>query len=500
MIRYLRDNVKLATGLFFNAGIMLGVGFVWPVFWWLVFPGIALFILAIAKAESVRAAFWGGWLVGTVKLMFSISWFFTTYPIRWIDLALGWFELPVIGFYWASASLVIGFSFALLALLCKLACQHIPKWWLFVVLALWVPAEILGAGLFSVLGYGTGGSLNLLFTYGMAGYHLAENSLLLQFARLGGAYALSFLAVLIGVILYFLLQQKNLAQGGQWAAIIMAVLVGSGFLAGETSNLNQGIPVAIVDTKFGGADFLSFSHEEREKIRREVMLVASETALAKETKYVVMNENSRFTDPRLGPQRSFAQWREFAPETQAIVVDTGNVVTGLREWALRASVYDPSTNTGWVADKQFLVPQGEYMPYFYLTLLHLLGLGEAADAIAAKLIYRPGPYVSQANFPKHIPGILFCFEEAHPLAVRRLVNERQLPFIANPVSHAWFNNPQSLWVQRDAMLKIQAVWNQVPIVTAGNMVTGAVYTPQGEKIIPEVVATGDLFVVRKITL
>jgi hypothetical protein len=135
------------------------------------------------------------------------------------------------------------------------------------------------------------------------------------------------------------------------------------------------------------------------------------------------------------------------------------------------------------------------MPAFYVTVLSALGMREAVTTIEKKLDYRPGPYVSQADLPSYIPSVLFCFAEADPLSVRRFVSEREVPFIANPISHAWFHSPESLWWQYDAMRKIHAVWNQVPIVTAGNMSTGAWYTTRGEKILPRMVASGEYWTV-----
>jgi hypothetical protein len=81
-----------------------------------------------------------------------------------------------------------------------------------------------------------------------------------------------------------------------------------------------------------------------------------------------------------------------------------------------------------------------------------------------------------------------------------LVQGREVPFIAHPISYAWFHDPVSMRHQYDSMLKIQAIWNQVSIVSAGNMVNGVMYTPQGEIIKPRVAAEGEGWQVSLVSL
>lgn len=488
-----------ASWWFLIAGIALGVGFIWPLYWWLVFPGVASFLVAVSRAETRTSVFWGGWLAGTIKMLFSIGWFWTTYPIRWIDLSLGWFELPVIGFYWLTVAISIGVSFGVFGLLLHLLRRYWRRTWLVAACLLWVPAEVFGAWCFSLLTYGDGGQLHTLFSFGMAGYHLAEHPWLLQIARLGGVYTLSFTAVVGGVLLYVWRIEFMRVIGRRCLVAVAVVVIGSSFLTTEQVTERSGQSVTIVDTTFGGVDFFSLPSDEREKERLTTLSEALSVALATNAPYVVMPEDSRVSHATHGPRTSFKYWQSLVGEVDSLVIDAGRVLIGPQTAALRATIYDPRGAVGHVVDKKFLVPQGEYMPLFYHSLLQVIGLGEIASAVSARLAYRPGPYQSQAAFPRHVPGILFCFEDADPLAVRRLVRERPVPFVAHPISHAWFSYPESLWQQFDAMLKTQAVWNQTPIVSAGNMVAGALYTPRGEKIVPTVVGVGDRFTVRMVS-
>jgi apolipoprotein N-acyltransferase len=89
------------------------------------------------------------------------------------------------------------------------------------------------------------------------------------------------------------------------------------------------------------------------------------------------------------------------------------------------------------------------------------------------------------------PGLLFCFEGISPTGVRQILEEREdTPFIAHPISHAWFHEPEEVWHQLDAALKVQAVWNDMTIASAGRHAKSKVYFPDGSIVVPEPVASG----------
>jgi len=133
------------------------------------------------------------------------------------------------------------------------------------------------------------------------------------------------------------------------------------------------------------------------------------------------------------------------------------------------------------------------LPYFYKSILQFVGYQSAVDFLESKLSYRIGKDTSQSDFADHIPGILFCFESTDPLGVRTIMKERngEVPFIAHVISHAWFNNPRALWQQTEAMLRIQAIWNDTYIVSAGNHASGYTVTPLGAIVYPTVLDEGE---------
>jgi hypothetical protein len=132
------------------------------------------------------------------------------------------------------------------------------------------------------------------------------------------------------------------------------------------------------------------------------------------------------------------------------------------------------------------------MPYLYQRFFQVVGLGEIAARVAEGVSFVIGPEISQAGFSSNIPGVLFCFESTDANAVRVLMSEREnVPFIVHPVSHIWFHEPKTFWSQLDTSLRVQAIWNQVYIASAGNHSPSKLFTPTGAIVMPETIASGE---------
>ena len=56
-----------------------------------------------------------------------------------------------------------------------------------------------------------------------------------------------------------------------------------------------------------------------------------------------------------------------------------------------------------------------------------------------------------------------------------------------------------MWYQLDAMLTVQSVWNNVPIVSATNMAESKLYLPNGEMRTGQVLASHSLWSLKLFT-
>lgn len=493
----------LPLGYFLGSGILMGVGFIWPALWVLVFLGIVSFVVGIRQVTSLRRVLLYGFLAWTVKVSFAMFWMLSIYPILWVDMGLGKAELPVIIFYWITISMFLGLAGAIASgVLWTINRQLNPLWFLLAGPLVWVISEILGSYLFSIFTQGEYIKINKVFSFGYVGYLLAEHEWLIQIARWGGVYLLTVVIVFLAMLLWWYLSKLKFSQLSlQITLLILVILSVSSHIGfGRTSSETERgeITVAIIDTKFGEEEYFNLPDPEQYRVEKIIEALAS--AQEENPNYILMSEDSRYLGPDFSPTQAYARFRFQQGDPAAVVVETGPATLSGGGKVVRAHIYDGVGKKVYVADKQSLVPQGEYMPSLYIRVLSLFGLSKEAEFVDGLLAYRPGPMVSQAEFPSHIPGVLFCFNSADPFGVRKLLEGREVPFIAHPISYAWFHNPVSMRHQYDSMLKIHAIWNQVPIISAGNMVNGVMYTPQGEIVGSRVVTEGEGWQVSLVSL
>lgn len=236
--------------------------------------------------------------------------------------------------------------------------------------------------------------------------------------------------------------------------------------------------------------------------RAELLTTAINAAVAAHPDFILLPEESRLMSTvyaGLSPETALSRFLFTHGNATTTLIDSGRIEAADGRTYLRATILDGLHKTTYQFDKQYLVPQGEYVPTLYASVLRLVGLGALVDRVEKDSSYRPGP-LSQAttsNAPSYIPGILFCFESVRPDGARALAQSQPVPFIIHPLSHSWFHTPEILWHQLDVMLAVQARWSRVPIVSAGNLVAGKLYAPDGTVSSGEVVQSGDGWLLRQ---
>jgi apolipoprotein N-acyltransferase len=484
----------------FIMGGFLGIGFIFPAWWWLAFVAIIWMVSALETSVPTRKLMGLFALAWGIKSLCSIVWFWSAYPIDWVEgLSVG-VQLTLISVYWITSGLWLSSGGALFGFLsrCILRQSSISRAWaLGLIPVVWLLSEISAAVVFSFFTAGPGSFLQAYFSFGMIGYLLATTPFGVWAAAVGQVYGLTILMVGISIFLYII--KKNISTiRFAGVAITLVILVSFvSFPLSEQGNTTQ--TVIVVDTRF---DPQMLSTEFGYEVKFDTLQTAVDAAVAQSADVVLLPEDSRYLYGKFidaNSEQVMAYWQFAHPDSRAVVIDSGRYTTQSGETVLRASVLDPKNNVVWEFDKQYLVPQGEYVPTAYGAVLRVLGYGRVVDAVAADSSYIPGPLSQTAKLPSHIPGVLFCFESVNPLGVTTLGHARTLPFIAHPISHGWFHEPTILWQQLDVMLQVQARFNGLPIVSAGNMVAGKMYLPSGKIETGEVIETGERYTLRRFT-
>jgi len=273
----------------------------------------------------------------------------------------------------------------------------------------------------------------------------------------------------------------------------------SGFVPVSTGEVvGAGLKIAVVDTEFNNQIIRSLD----EITQREVLLgEAIDVAITQGVTHIILPEGSRFNDAQQSAGALARRLRFLTADATVVLVDSGRAELNAVDTALRATVYDGVTKEAWQVDKQYLVPQGEYVPVYFGELFKLVGMGDRVAEVGKVFDFVPGPLRDQSVLPAGMPRILFCHSSADPVAIRRLLADgTDVPFIAHPISHAWFGGSQVLKDQQTAMLRIQALWNDIAIVSAGNKTRGELYAKNGEVRIPVEVGSGEGWTVSVIDL
>ena len=479
------------------SGVLLGIALVLPLMWVLGIVGGGVFIWRSFEDRS-RLAPLGGWLAWAIKYAFANCHMLTTYPIEWLSVKVTTTaQILLIGFSWLTLSLWLGVG-GLLAVIgirvYQKQFQMLPRYWAVVILPLvWVVSEIFGSFFFSLMMLGPGGDVNTTYGVGYSGYILAEHAWLLQMARVAGVYGLSALFFVLAFIVWTLKNKPKAAVG------VLLLLFVTGFVGQPTPPTIEGdfYVVRIIDTQFERNLFLGDGGKE---IIHQKSSAGVAVALEDDPDYLVLPEGANFLKHEYPLSRGAQQFWSNYPNSKTILIDSG--ATEYRgQPVVEAAVLDPRDRSISVVDKRYLVPQGEFIPYFYSTLFSWFGSASFMSYVDNRIRLEVGPRTNQSTLPEASPGILLCFEVVAPTGVRTVLREKpQVPFVAHPISHQWFHEPVMWWHETDVMLKVQAMWNGIYITSAGNYVAGKTYAPNGAIVPMDTVVFGDGWVVKEVKI
>jgi len=449
---------------------LLAAAQLFEVLWWLAVPGILLLVHVIQKTKRPRQLFWFGWLIGSANALAAIAWFWSVYPLDWLGLA-GNSQLSIIGAYWLITGLVMGLGFGISLWLYKKS--SMPFWTLPGWLLL---GESLGAFLFSMYSYGYGSYFNTNFSFGWLGYLVAEVPILQSLAAFGGVYLLSLWLCVSAVILWYLTTTQNHKRS--FVAVGLLVLIPFG-----THLVNQyqlqthppTMPVVIaIDTLFDPVLQMQSGGWAK---REATIAVAVDKALAFGPRTILLSEDAHLPNFYGGHEATLEHIKTEATAPVQVITSAKTTLPD-NTTTQRGYVYDTNSDTVFTVDKQYLVPQGEYISYFYYPFLKLFA-GARYQSLFGQLTSQPGPHKSYDKAPEATPALLFCMESVAPRAAWSRQRQYDTPYLVHLISHSWFNEPTQLWRQLDRMLQVQALWTGVPIVSAGNLANGKLYLSNG---------------------
>ncbi len=473
--------------LAFIYGLCIGLAF--AVEWIIPLSLISLVLLfrLWSVVQSLRISILIGSIVWTVKILFATAFIWDIYPIYWLADVSSALQLGAIAAAWllyGLAGIIAGGLFGVSIFYFHI---YVRSRWLFVpgIALVWVFMELIQTVTYSLFVIGPSVPMQLALSFGYIGYILAAIPGLYYLAFFGGVYTLSFFTVVIGYMVGY-----AIGHFSRWFVIIpiIKITLASWFVSYIIVYQPQGIILAAIETSFrlddAGAE-ISVWTDRFYATHAGVM-----EAMSHDADFILLPEDSRYYqqlseytyDPYI--QWSLFQQRSFG----GIIIDPTRAETSGGAIA-RAYYYHMNKQIA-AQDKYYLTPHGEYQSYWLRWLWQKNNISVASEAVF-------GDYLASSIFETYngnsaeLPVTVFCSEAMSPTVVRERLNQLpEAPFVFHPMSHAWFWNEDRIMFQIDRMLRVHAIWNQIPVVAVPNMGIIKVYYPDGRIDIPALAAGG----------
>lgn len=458
-----------------TSGVLLAVSFNFPAVWFVSFVALVPLLLVIYdQTLTSKKVFFLGWLFGAVLIGTALSSFWEALPLEWMGFVNRAMGALFVFFYWGSFTLVLSFFIGLWTLAAKTITRRN-----FVDVALlsglWVLFEYLRMWGFALLTLGPGSLFEPHFSIVFLGYILAPSEILLQFARLGGVYMLSFVLVVSNVALYHLfltisqreLQFKKTSVVAVFLLFLIFASTPLGVLFPIKENDAETLSVAVLNTYFPAT--LSFSKEEDvRRIEQGKQFISKISSEAENTDIIIFPEDSRFLTSLMARNelRPFAEASFFGKEK--LIIDSGRVETPDGKTYFRVFYYTTQKDSLQISEKRFLVPGGEYMPYVYRSLFKIFGQGNTLSKIDKNRAYAKGGQKGVGTFKNITFGSLFCSELLSPSLYASLVGQHGADILVNVSSQSWFHGSRVLYRQTKNVAKVRAVENNRPLIQASN--------------------------------
>jgi len=446
----------------FLASVCAILAISFPPFWFLAPIALGLFFVDIWTARSLKDALVHGFVFGFTSGGAGIWWFWDTLPLDWMGLASafnGWYLTFAC---WTSVSFVFALAVVPAAWLLWSLRDHQLR--ALATIPIWVCAEILRMWNFSILTYADRSLLGPHFSSASLGYPLAENHHLLQLAAGGGINFLNAVVALIGtVVALFILRDKRSSLSFKILIAALVLLLLIPFMGGSSDRTGESFDAVLISThipvgtrdKPDGKMYLSLLEDASKKYPSASLFV-----LPEETRLQGIFDSTEQHTANLAPI--------FGKKDVRIVSSRHKPVGRGYQASL---IYENGTGeTLGSYPKMFLMPAGEYMPYFLTAAFSLLPDSSVDKWMSSLPKNNEARQIGMASHPfkGHVLGGLICSDFLSPHLYRKLVVEQDVDLLINIANPAWFHNSRLLHDKTIQISKVHAVQNRAYFLQSSN--------------------------------
>jgi apolipoprotein N-acyltransferase len=455
----------------FAAGVAATTQYAWPLMFLVLMP---FFCLAAAQPDARKAAVVGlsfGFGYGLIIFSWTFSWLglllTTSLPI---PLALA---MSAYSWFLTVGTPAIGYALFAVCMQRMWSGKRIRHRDLVALGIAFVLCEVFGVFLFHLVFWGAGSSLAPHFAFGMMGYALGESAIPLQYAWLGGVFALSFVLAYANLLVLAWSLQRRASFGIVFALIALAPF--AIFAVRTQERVSRTMTVGVVHTEFDS----NFEWTEDGFRAHHALLRDDVAQLAAESPdLLVLPESSDFF---MRETRYFGTSSPILTrlhEQRIVVADSGSV----GEIGASASrIYYRGAPGEPYADKHVLLPQGEYVPYIQRALQGVVASPDSFRALQNVLTYEPGALDSNVQIPQGVVATRFCSESMSPF-LYAYNTYRGAELLVNVASHSWFVGSDLLSFRTEEFGRVRAVETGRWFVQSGNKTSSFVVDHLGRVV------------------
>jgi len=441
------------------SGILLGISYP-PYHSYLIWFALIPFLFFLASASSWKSSFFAGWLTGITFFGIVFLWLFKVYPLDWLDIKSK-YAIILIFLIWFinisfSALFIAGFSLSYYLLKYK-------KLNILIIPSLWIIFEYLKALGFSLFWLGPSSLLGPHWTMGNLGYAITDNQILIQIARFGGIYSLSFLIVFVNSLISVFLFQNNKPKKNYLllGLIILLLILTYTYDFNKASINNHLIKISLIQTNFPSQiySFLNIGNKI-EIFTTQLNLIKQIPKMETKPKIIFFPEGANFLNAfdKLG--KEFIQ-KNFNQKNTLIVDYSVDCLKKNKNNLCKPNIiyFDSKKGLLHKNEKLLLMPGGEYLPYWFEFILKNIGLKNLVKKFSELRTYQKGEKSDIIYYENLKIGGLLCSEIVSPNLYRKLTN-KGAEVLFNLASESIFHNSKTIMAQNLSMAKIRAVENK----------------------------------------
>lgn len=417
-------------------------GFLWGWLWPVSLAGLTLSLWLLGKSDKLsrKAFLLQCMLYGYIYLGLTLNWI---YGINTTDLIADTFFAFL--FLGLSFLLMVGFlaiGFVLLGYLYRKLKVSTNDSSILLIPLLWALCEWFRSVFFSVMAMGSGGSVGPFWNFGSLGF-LAGETPLGYASRITGLYGTSFLVMLLAVVIYKMYQKQYRYT---YLALVPLVfsLTGWGLYRGDSqSTINAGTVSVQADIDDGYQDTLDNQLKRKSNTPVDALVMP-------EYSYYFVDSGGKDTGRKL-------------PVDIPLVIDSRSKRQNERiENMVSYNQSDGSVLQQY--QKNFLIPGGEYIPYFYEAILYYSGNHNIIRSFETDKAVRPSrsqelPYTYRGV----TYGALACSGAIAPELYRGLAH-KGAEVLTNSASISTLGVSDAYYGQAEQMSKFIAMANAKPFV------------------------------------